>query len=376
MKEMPTRREKEYFEVFDELHNNNYVTHEEWQTISLEKRETVAKMTNQIIRDALLEKKYSGGSPNECIKYRQRWLNKRGVLAGNHLLAEDTKKNDVLYGAVESIRNKLEKQAQDKVDLAIQAAQEKITVANNQYEEIKRELFTTKKTLDAVLVENRVFRDENKGMIVDLRNLEKKNASLETQLKNLESSKTELLRKEEIHYKEMLVAKKKTIDLLEEQTKKQQEDYKNDISDIKEKAEDQRHKLIVEVQAKKDVNQKLTVSLHKLEISEQKYKHQEETLQKRLTQLKKVYDELNREYKQQVKQAFVTEKENVAIKSTNAALQQKVVDLQDDKKQLNKELLQSKKDIGFLTAGLKEKERIIQNFKSHKKAQSSKKKEE
>lgn len=82
MKELQTRRAKEYFEVFDELHEDGYVTHEEWMARSPDERETIAKMINQIIADALVEKGYSRGSPNELLKYRKKWLQKRGLLLG------------------------------------------------------------------------------------------------------------------------------------------------------------------------------------------------------------------------------------------------------------------------------------------------------
>lgn len=80
MSELRTRRANEYFEVFDELHDDGYVTHEEWLSLPVEKRELVVKMTNQIIADALVEKGHSRGSPNELLKYRKRWLTARGVL--------------------------------------------------------------------------------------------------------------------------------------------------------------------------------------------------------------------------------------------------------------------------------------------------------
>ena len=116
MNESLTRRAQEYFEVFDELHAEGYVSHEEWMATPLKERESIAKMTNHMIQDLLVEKGYSRGSPNELLKYRKRWLQKRGILESQGMQQPQSASDDPIYQVFETVRQKFEKEAEDKID--------------------------------------------------------------------------------------------------------------------------------------------------------------------------------------------------------------------------------------------------------------------
>ncbi len=60
-----TRRAREYFEVFDALRAEGYLSYEEWQYIEPNDQKNHLRMTNVIIEDALLERCYSKGSASE-----------------------------------------------------------------------------------------------------------------------------------------------------------------------------------------------------------------------------------------------------------------------------------------------------------------------
>ena len=364
MNESLTRRAQEYFEVFDELHAEGYVSHEEWMATPLKERESIAKMTNHMIQDLLVEKGYSRGSPNELLKYRKRWLQKRGILESQIGQKDKPASDDPIYQMVESVRLKLEKEAEDKVDEAKQTADQKVNEANERYEDIKKELLLTRKTLDALQADHRSMKEENRAFTSTLKESEKKNTAFETQLTGLEKSSAELLKKEKTHHEEMMQNKDNTIKRLEDDLHKSREDYKSQLSDLKQQSEDQRHQLIVEVRSYKDKSQKLEKECHQLQLAEQRLKSQYQSLEKQSKQLKATYDMLNQDYKKKATEFLESEKERTALKTKLAALENKLLDEKHEREIAHNKLLSAQAHFGKLEGIVEEQKRRIEYLNS------------
>ena len=140
MQKILTRRAKEYFEVLDELRQEGFITHEEWQVLPTNDQLTKSKMTNRIIEDALIDHNYSKGSPNELKKYRQLWMQERDISPEiNELNQNIDIQSDPILSAVDHFRKKIYSEAEQKTQNELNKLQDELDLVKKHYFEKSKE---------------------------------------------------------------------------------------------------------------------------------------------------------------------------------------------------------------------------------------------
>jgi len=364
MYETHTRRAKEYFEVFDELRDEGYIAHEEWVTTPVEKRELVSKMTNQIIADALFEKGYSRGSPNELLKYRRRWLNNRGFLEEQGIQQEISRDNDPIVGAVEAFKKRIEKEAHEKAEQAIQSMQLQLNNIKEEYANLKQEHQTVLNERNLATSDLKELKNINKSLENEGIKLKKDFSSLESSFNTAEKKHAEYKEEKEQHHVRMMQAKDDSINHLTKDIDQFRSDYKQNLSDSKEQSEKQRHDFIAKIDGLTVENQKLSKTLHKSEMVEQKANDQHQILQKQLNQFKTTYNDLNKDFKHKADLLLKSEKQISALDSKVNELKSIIVDEKAQKQVFHEKLLNTQKDIGRLTTENNELKRQIERVKT------------
>lgn len=363
MSKLLTRRAREYYEVFDELYEDGYVPHEIWQTLSKEKQESQAKMTIRIVEDSLVEHGYSKGCSNEQKKYRTCWLQDRGLTDLENLNV-DSAKSDPIVGAVEAFKKRIEKEAHEKADQSIQSMQTQLNKIKEEYSNLKQEHQVVLNERNLAIDDAKKLNYANKSLENDVVKFKKDCSNLESNLNKEKADHAESIKKEQEHRERLIKSKNDALDRLTESNNKHRDDYKQSVSELKEQSEQQRHAFIARIDALNTENQKLSKSLHKAEMSEQKANDQCQVLQKQLNQLKNTYNDLNKDFKQKTDLLLKSEKQAAKLESKAIELESIVADEKAEKQKIQEKLLEAQKELGKLTTENKHLNQQINKLES------------
>jgi chromosome segregation ATPase len=366
-----TRRAREYCEVLDKLRDEGYLTYEEWEAVSPKIQEEKTRLTSRQLEDEMMAAGYSKGSPQEQKKYRQLWLKERGILEGNELQMGHVT-SDPILSAVETFKKRLEKDANERAENAIQAAQIKVKKADEKHKILEEEYYGLNQERDSLQNELSKLKRTQAYLEKTHGTLEKNYESLEKQLKEDNKNYKEHKEKEQKHHKEMMDEKDKTINQLRVDLQKTKQEAKQDISDIKESAEKQRHQFIVDIQVLRDENNKLQKQTHKLELNLQKMTTQAQIKEQQRKQLQQSYETLSKEYKVKSKESLEKDKKLSALQVANRMLEETKTQYKNDLEKAQKNHADAKEKIGYLLNDLEDKKRQLYNIEQQLKKHEQK----
>jgi len=315
-----TRRAREYFEVLDSLREEGYVTHEELQLLDAKKQAETPRMTARLIEDALLEKGFSKGSPNEQKKYRLLWMQERGIVAELENPQMRLIEDDPIVGAAIAVRRQLQNDADKLIADVQKKAEEKITEISTKYSDLQKQFTTLQEKHSDLIKEN----EERKGKLAkieaELSQTIKDKAYAEATLRDKErdfvQKKTDLengIATQKSKNEELVIANEKYIEVLK--TK-----HKDEISTIKEYAEKQRHDHIIEID-------NLKIDKKKLENEFEKAKHS-------ITQITHNNIELNQLSKRLEEEVKHLRAENNTLSSERRSVENSLAGAKGEVKQL------------------------------------------
>lgn len=285
MKQPQTRREKEVWEACDALYTE---------------LGDVNEIKGDPIFTKLLELGYKKGSPNEIYRYRKSWKEKCGFNQ-NEIEKIELAPTDPISRAVEMVRDEIQAEAKKAIDEMKERYEVKLQELEQSYVETKIELLAyleKNKQLTAELVHKDVKLGELRSQNVQLLNeIKLKDVNIE----QLESHYQLIVSEQDKHHQEIKSYYDGRIGYAEAQANQWQTNWQNDRAEYKVLIEDQRHKMMMELDAQRTQNNKLQESFEVL-------KSQYSVLESRSTQLEHQITTINQRYAQaqeEIKQLHV-----------------------------------------------------------------------